>query len=67
MGHENRDYNIEEHRKTYKGQDEKLSCEKRDSILGNEKRDSIGKDFDYVQDAINSYIEEQQQQQKWVF
>ena len=41
MGHENRDYNIEEHIKTYKEDDEKLGNEKRDPILGNEKRDPI--------------------------
>ena len=42
-----------------------LSHQKDDPILGTTEDAPIGKDFDYVQDAINSYIEEQQQ--KWVF
>ena len=68
MGHENRDYNIEEHIITYNNQNEKLSNEKRDSILGCEKRDSILDDnFDYVQDAMDSFIKEQQEKKKWVF
>lgn len=60
MGVQIDQYNIEEHRKTYKGQNEKLGDQINQSILNN--------DFDYVQDAMDSFVKEQQKQQKkWVF
>ena len=68
------EYNIEEHINNIEKDQEILGNEKDYPILSHQKDDPIlgttedapiGKDFDYVQDAINSYIEEQQQ--KWVF
>jgi hypothetical protein len=57
MGVQIDQYNIEEHIKTYKGQDEKLGDQINHPISSD--------DFDYVQDAMDSFVKEQGK--KWVF
>lgn len=67
MGSEDYDYNIEEHIKTYKESQEKLSTKDSTSILGHKDPTPIlDNDFDYVQDAMDSFIKEQQEKE-WVF
>ena len=67
MSHLKWEYNIEEHIKTYKESQEKLGTENPTSILSTENSAPIlNDDFDYVQDAMNSFVKEQQEK-KWVF
>ena len=58
MGQQIAAHNIEEHRKTYKDQNKKLGQLEDDPILSD--------DFNYVQDAMDSFVKEQQKK-KWVF
>ena len=59
MGQQIAAHNIEEHRKTYKGQNKKLGNPEDDPILSD--------DFNYVQDAMDSFAKEQRGKKKWVF
>jgi hypothetical protein len=66
MGRKEYYYNIEEHIKTYKEPQEKLGTENPTSILSHKDPTPIlSDDFDYVQDAMDSFVKEQGK--KWVF